>query len=67
MNFFKKFGLNKTRTKIQKPVSRPQNWNKTIADLMQEMKDGKRQEVGDQIEIKQQKNKLTITLIEKKK
>lgn len=47
MNFLKKiFGLNKTKAEIQKPVSRPENWNRTIADLMQEMKDGKRQEVG---------------------
>jgi hypothetical protein len=47
MNFIRKiFGLNKTKTETKKSVPRPENWNKTISDLMQEMKDGKRHEVG---------------------
>lgn len=47
MNLFRKiFGLNKTKIETKKTVSCPENWNKTISDLMQEMKDGKRHEVG---------------------
>ncbi len=47
MNFFRKiFGHNKSKRESKNPVSRPENWNKTISDLMQEMKEGKRHEVG---------------------
>ena len=47
MNFFRKiFRQNKQKIKSEKPIPRPKNWNKTISDLMQEMKEGKRHEVG---------------------
>ncbi|WP_411895219.1 hypothetical protein [Winogradskyella sp. A2] len=47
MNFFRKiFRQKKTKAEPRKTVPRPENWNKTLSDLMQEMKDGKRHQVG---------------------
>lgn len=48
MNIFQKlFGSKKKSPQKRKISPAPKNWNKTISDLMQEMKEGKRFEVGE--------------------
>lgn len=47
MNFLKKIFTRKQAKKVENSsMSKPDNWNKTFSDLMKEMDDGKRTEVG---------------------
>ncbi len=49
MNFIKRlFGKKQEARAVEPPKERPADWHWTISDLMQEMKAGKREQIGQQ-------------------